>query len=117
LKEQEAASLLTVRFGKSFNHLLYIVTEKMFKASYHPKAFLSSTKNVKQGLAARTKIASVLDRGASTAKAISGDAGTSYSSVMHHLHLMENDEIVKRSDKKPYIWGLTGMGQRRLTEI
>jgi DNA-binding transcriptional ArsR family regulator len=91
--------------------------KKMFKASYHPKAFLSNTKNVKQGLATRTKIASILDRGACTAKAISGDAGTSYSSVMHHLHLMENDEIVEKSDKKPYIWRLTGAGQKRLTEI
>jgi hypothetical protein len=89
----------------------------MFKGSYHPKAFLSNTKNVKQGLVARTKIASILDMGACTAKTISGSASTSYSSIMHHLHLMENDEIVKRSDKRPYVWGLTGAGQKKLTEI
>jgi predicted transcriptional regulator len=89
----------------------------MFKGSYHPKAFLSNTKNVKQGLATRTKIASMLDKGACTARTISGNAGTSYSSTMHHLHLMENDEIVKRSDKKPYVWEWTGAGQKKLTEI
>ena len=89
----------------------------MFKESYHPKAFLTNTKNVKQGLVTRTKIATVLDELPCTAKMISEKTSTSYSSILHHLHLMENEHIVKRNNNKPYVWKLTGTGQKKLTEI
>jgi predicted transcriptional regulator len=89
----------------------------MFKGSYHPKAFLLYTKNVKQGLVSRTRIASILDRGPCTARTISEKTGASYSSIMHHLYLMKNEYIVKRNNDKPYVWELTGAGQKKLTEI
>jgi len=89
----------------------------MFKNSYHPKAFLINTKNVKQGLVTRTKIATLLDEASYTAKTMSERTSTSYSSILHHLHLMENEHIVKRNNNRPYIWRLTGTGQKKLTEI
>jgi predicted transcriptional regulator len=89
----------------------------MFKGSYHPKAFLSNTKNVKQGLVTRTKIASVLDIMSCTIKTIKEKTTINYSSILHHLHLMENEHIVKRNNKRPYIWELTGAGQKKLTEL
>jgi len=89
----------------------------MLRASYHPKAFLLHTKNVKPGLNARTKIASLLEKRSSTAKVLSEGTRLSYCSVLHHLHLMEDEHIVTREERKPYIWALTGAGQRTLSEI
>ncbi len=88
----------------------------MFRDSYHPRAFLSKTKNVKKGLVARTKIVSTLDQLQCTARTINQRTGIHYSSVLHHLHLMENEHIIVRNNKRPYIWKLTGLGQRKLTE-
>jgi len=34
--------------------------------------------------------------------------------VMHHLHLLENEGTVSRKGKRPYIWLLTGLGQKLL---
>ena len=89
----------------------------MFKNSYHPKAFLLNTKNVKQGLVTRTKITNLLDEVPCTARIINEKTSSSYSSILHHLHLMENEHIVKRNNNRPYIWRLTGTGQKKLTEI
>jgi len=94
-----------------------MILEKMSKGHYHPKAFLLKTKNVKQGLVTRTKIASALDEIPCTAGKIGGKTGVSYSSIIHHLNLMKNEHIVKRNNNKPYIWELTGAGQKRLAEI
>jgi len=88
----------------------------MSKGHYHPKAFLLKTKNVKQGLVTRTKIASTLDKATCTASEVKGRTGVNYSSIMHHLHLMENEHIVKRGNNRPYVWELTGAGQKRLAE-
>ncbi len=89
----------------------------MPKVNYHPKAFLLHTKNVRPGLAARTKIAALLEKDSLDAALISKKSGLSYSSVLHHLHLMEEEHIVARSSEKPYRWRLTGAGQKRLIEI
>jgi len=88
----------------------------MLKGSYNPKAFLLNTKNVKQGLASRSQIASLLETNSFTAKTISEHTNIRYQSVLHHLHLMENEHIVERKGGKPYLWSLTGAGQTRLTE-
>jgi len=85
--------------------------------NYHPKAFLLRTKNVSPGLVARTKIATLLEKESLDASLISKKSGLSYSSVLHHLHLMEEEHIVARSNEKPYKWKLTGAGQKRLIEI
>jgi len=89
----------------------------MPRINYHPKAFLLRTKNIKPGLVARTKIASLLEKDSLNAVLISKRSGLSYSSVLHHLRLMEKENIVTKSDEKPYKWMLTGAGQKRLDEI
>jgi len=88
----------------------------MSKTQYHPKAFLLRTKNVKKGLATRTKIAVVLDKLPCTAREIGEKSSVNYASVIHHLHLMKNEHIIKRNNDKPYIWEFTGVGQKRLDE-
>jgi len=89
----------------------------MFKESYHPKAFLSLKRNIRPGLAVRTRILSTLERKPSTAKVIAQEIGTQYAVILYHLHLLEAEKIITRKGKKPYLWELTGIGQRRLTEI
>jgi len=89
----------------------------MFRDSYHPKAFLLHKRNVKRGLATRTKIVSFLEERPLTAKMLTEKTGASYSSALHHLHLMEEEHIVTRRGGKPYLWRLTGVGQKRLNEI
>ena len=71
-------------------------------------------KNVKSGLKARTIILNVLEIRVSDAKAIAKEKSLSYGVVMHHLRLLENEETVNRKGKRPYIWLLTGLGQKRL---
>jgi DNA-binding transcriptional ArsR family regulator len=89
----------------------------MFKGSYNPKAFLMHKKNVSRGLATRTKIVSFLEEDFLTAKMLSEKAGVRYSSVLYHLHLMEDEYIVTRESGRPYLWKLTGVGQKRLIEV
>jgi len=89
----------------------------MPRHNYHPKAFLLHTKNIKPGLTARTKIAMLLEKDSLNAVLISKRSGLSYSSVLHHLRLMEKENIIARSNEKPYKWKLTGFGQKRLIEI
>jgi len=88
----------------------------MHRRKYHPKAFLLRTKNISSGLKARTKIAELLEESPLDVALISEKSGLSYSSILHHLHLMEKEFIVARSGKKPYKWRLTGVGQKRLIE-
>ena len=71
-------------------------------------------KNVKSGLKARTIILNVLETRTSAAAAIAKEKALSYGVVMHHLRLLENEETVNRKGKRPYIWLLTGLGQKRL---
>lgn len=83
----------------------------------HPKAFLNRRRNVRQGLKVRTQILSLLEEGALTAGKLAEKTGLSYNSILHHLHLLEGEYIIKRVSRKPYTWQLTGVGQKRLTEI
>ena len=85
------------------------------KESYHPKAFLSLTRNVRLGLVARTKIVSLLEKGEFTARVLAEKIGMSYSAVLHHLHLLETERIIGRKGTRPFLWNLTGAGQQRLT--
>ena len=87
------------------------------KESYHPKAFLSLTKNVRLGLVARTKIVVFLEKDDFNARALAEKIGLSYSAVLHHLHLLETENIVGRKGTKPFLWMLTGAGQQRLTNL
>jgi len=75
---------------------------------------LHHVKNVKSGLKARTIILNVLENQALDAVSIATEKSLSYGVVMHHLHLLENEGTVNRKGKRPYIWLLTGLGQKRL---
>ena len=86
----------------------------MFKKPYHPKSFLTFVRNLRPGLVARTRIVFRLEKEASDTKSLMNNTGLSYSGVLHHLRLLENEGIIVRNDKKPYIWELTGVGQQRL---
>ena len=37
-----------------------------------------------------------------------------YGVVIHHLKLLETEKIVERKGKRPHVWLLTGLGQKRL---
>lgn len=89
----------------------------MFKVAHHPKAFLTLKKNVRRGLLARTQIVLTLENKASSVKDVAQETGLSYSSVLHHLHLLEAENILTRRGKRPYFWSLTGSGQQRLTDV
>lgn len=84
------------------------------KETYHPNACLENIRNTKLGLKARTKILDSLDKVSGDAKTVGKGAGMHYGVVMHHLKLLEAEDIVLRKSGKPYVWALTGKGQRRL---
>ncbi|MEM3577731.1 MAG: ArsR family transcriptional regulator [Candidatus Bathyarchaeia archaeon] len=86
----------------------------MLKEPYHPKAYLTSVKNIKRGLLARTKILNVLDKGSVKAKTLAEQTEMHYNVVVHHLRLLETEGIVERKRSKPNVWTLTGLGQKRL---
>jgi len=86
----------------------------MLKETYHPNAYLASIKNMKLGLRARTRILNALEKLSVDAKSIAKDTGLHYGVVMHHLKLLKTGDIVNRRGSKPYVWTLTGLGQKRL---
>ena len=86
----------------------------MTKETYHPNAYLASIKNTKLGLRARTKTLNVLEKLTSEAKEVAKESGLRYAVIMHHLKLLTAEGIVGRKCTRPYVWSLTGMGQRRL---
>ena len=87
----------------------------LLRRAYHPKAFLSLKRNIRPGLIARTQIILQLEKDALSARAISQDTELSYAAALHHIHLLEAENILVRRGKKPFHWELTGAGQQRLT--
>lgn len=87
----------------------------MAKLAFHPNAYLTETRNVRQGLTSRTKILSVLEQKKATASIAAKESELNYNVVLHHLRLLEAEKTVSRGEgKRPYFWELTGMGQQRL---
>jgi hypothetical protein len=87
----------------------------LLKGRYHPKAFLSMTRNIRPGLVARTQIVQFLEKeGRSRTTIVVEKTSLTYASVLHHLHLLEEENIVGRTGKREYLWALTGVGQREL---
>ena len=85
------------------------------KQVFHPRAFLSRKRNVRLGLAARTRTLQALERRESDVRGIMGSSELKYNVVIHHLHLLEAERVVvKKGGKRPYVWQLTGGGQQRL---
>lgn len=86
----------------------------MPREEYHPNAYLIDFRNVKLGLKARTLILNFLEKSSSDSKTIARETGLPYNVVMHHLKLLESKGIAKRESKRPSVWALTGLGQKRL---
>ena len=81
----------------------------------HPKAYLTSKRNVKTGLVSRTKILLALERGRKSAGDIAKEATLSYECVAYHLKTMKKDRLVDKVTKtRPFAWGLTPFGQQKL---
>ena len=91
----------------------------MQRKTYHPNAYLEHKRNVIRGLKVRTKILQVMAGSAEvcTIKEVADLAVLSYSVSRHHLRLLEDEQIVKRTGKKPYKWKITGKGQKRLNQL
>ncbi len=88
---------------------------EMVKGTYHPNAYLSHIRNVKRGLKARSAILSFLEKDSGTARNLAQSTGMHYTAVMHHITLLKNEEIIEKQGKKaPFVWALTGKGQKRL---
>jgi len=87
----------------------------MLKIAYNPNAYLTQRRNVRLGLAARSKILEVLEKHPAPIRDIRETTGLKYAVVLYHLKLMEGEKTVHRQGgKKPYSWAFTGIGQRRL---
>lgn len=86
----------------------------MTKGTWHPNAHLSSIKNIRLGLQARTLLLNALERRSMNARTLADQAGMHYGAVVHHLRLLEAEKIVERKGGRPYVWALTGAGQKRL---
>jgi predicted transcriptional regulator len=89
----------------------------MLKETYHPNAYLANLRNIRLGLKARTKILKALERGSGNAKTIAAEAAMHYGVAMHHLRLLQSEGIVLRASGKPFVWTLTGAGQKRLVNL
>lgn len=88
------------------------------KRVFYPRAFLSRIRNVTSGLTSRTRILQALEKQESSIKGIAAASGLSYNVVVHHLHLLEAEQVVTRKvRKKPFVWTLTGIGQQRLINV
>lgn len=86
--------------------------------AFHPNAYLSKAKNIKPGLMSRTRVLNILEKTPNTAGQLTRKIQVSYTCILHHLHLLENEKIVERTTKKPpFIWQMTGIGQKRLSEF
>lgn len=86
------------------------------KLAFHPNAYLKYLKNVKNGLRTRTKILDILERDSFAASTLANKIGLSYSAIMHHLRLLESEDIIARKGSRPFNWVPTGMGQKRLVD-
>ena len=85
------------------------------RLTVHPKAYLTSRRNVVTGLRSRTKILLALEKGRKTATELAKEAALSYNCVTYHLNAMRKDRLVaKIRTTKPFSWALTSFGQQEL---
>jgi predicted transcriptional regulator len=85
------------------------------RLTVHPKAYLTSRRNVATGLRSRTKILFVLENGRKSAGEVAKEAALSYKCVTYHLNAMRKDRLVDRiRTTKPFSWVLTSFGQQEL---
>ena len=87
------------------------------RRTYHPNAWLSGFRNVRPGLERRTEILHKLEKGSATAKGLSGEISVTYSTILHHLHNLEDRGIIERtSSTPPFAWKAKPVGQQRLIQ-
>jgi predicted transcriptional regulator len=85
------------------------------RPTLHPKAYLTSKRNVKAGLISRSKILLTLENGRKSTRAIAQEAALSYECVSYHLKTMKKERLVDKLAKaRPFTWGLTEFGQQKL---
>lgn len=88
------------------------------KKQFHPKALLSSRRNVTKGLAARTKILTVLETGPASAPEIAKKTGMRYSRVNYHLRSLQTEKIAQSTKKRRRnTWSITRYGQQSLEPV
>lgn len=81
---------------------------------YHPNAYLTRIKNVKQGLETRTEILRALTS-EKMIREIAAEAQLKYSRVLRHVKYLEAERVIeRRGEKKPFKWRVTGLGQQIL---
>lgn len=81
----------------------------------HPKAYLTSKRNVKAGLVSRTKILFIIETGRKSATEIANETSLSYECVSYHLTAMRKDHLVEKlTNTKPFKWTSTRFGQQEL---
>lgn len=86
------------------------------RPTLHPKAYLTSKRNVKAGLISRSKILVVLEKEQRSTRAIAKEAALSYECVSYHLKTMKKERLVDKLTKaRPFTWGLTPFGQQKLS--
>jgi predicted transcriptional regulator len=90
---------------------------RSLREHYHPNAYLQRIKNVKSGLEARTRLLSVLEKQPAKTRKLGFSTALSYSTVTYHLRHLEKEAAVVRKGKKPCVWHLTGLGQKRLLNL
>jgi len=73
---------------------------------------------VRLGLVARTRILQVLEKQESNIKSIVSLSSLHYNVVVHHLRLLEAERVVvRKGNRRPFVWELTGVGQQRLVNL
>ena len=72
-------------------------------------------RNVSRGLASRTKIIEIMEKGKNNIPEISEESGLSQSCVVHHLRLLLKQRVVNSSQSgRVGRWTLTKYGQEKL---
>jgi predicted ArsR family transcriptional regulator len=65
----------------------------------------------------RTEILHKLEKSSATAKGLSGEISVTYSTILHHLHNLEDRGIIERvSTNPPFTWKAKPVGQQRLIQ-
>ena len=76
---------------------------------------MSGMRNVSRGLASRTKIIEIIEKGTNNIPEISDKAGLSRSCVGYHLKLLLKQKVVNSSQSgRLGRWTLTKYGQEKL---
>nr|MDO8133360.1 transcriptional regulator [Candidatus Njordarchaeum guaymaensis] len=83
--------------------------------SFHPKAYITTKRNVRPGLRTRTRIIKAIEKRATQVNKIATETGLSQGSITYHLRILRKEGIMMpMSKRKPFTWKLTDFGQQKL---